>query len=180
MKVYLSKSIKCNFGQFEVWKKCRDQKKKTGIAPKFFLQIVSYRIVGSICRSQFGGKNLTRYLFFLFFLVSPLFSNPQIVAWKILANFSSRLFGTPLRSLCDNLINVFPHFRWRRHYRATKEHRRDKVFLVVKSRGIFSFFWQLSGKENFKRRCGTAFSCRDAGLRSPVSWKLVTDQSIKN
>ena len=62
------KSIKCNFGQFEVWKKWRDKKTKQQVwyCAKIFLQIVSYRIVGSICRSQFGGKNLTRYLFFLF------------------------------------------------------------------------------------------------------------------
>ena len=87
--------------------------KKKGIAPKFFLQIVSYRIVGSICRSHFGGKNLTLYLFFWFehffktpncHLKNPCKFFPQIGSYKSIQQLCRRQFEK--KNLAQYLFSV--------------------------------------------------------------------------
>ena len=56
----ISKSIKCNFGQFEVWKKWRDQKKtkKKVLRQHFSSKFAHIEVIWWFCRCQLGGKKL--------------------------------------------------------------------------------------------------------------------------
>ena len=139
-----------------IWglKKVAKPKIKKVLRQNFFFKLspteLVERFVGAILEEK-----IWRDTFFVFlFLGLSIFSKLQIVILKILENFPQDCLGLPSTLSETTSWMSFPIPAERRHYRATKEHR-DKVSLVVKCRGLFSFFLQLSSKKNFKRTCDT-------------------------